>query len=104
MLRDDPLARVACEAATTTGLILVAGEITTSTWVDIPEIVRETVRKAGYTDARYGFDYRTCGVVTAIGKQSPDIDMGVSNSLETKTGVVHLSDDELERIGAGDQG
>src|SRR5690348_6820794 len=74
MLRDDPLARVACEAATTTGLILVAGEITTTTWVDIPEIVRETIKKVGYVDARYGFDYRTCGVVTAIGKQSPDID------------------------------
>ena len=106
MLRDDPLARVACEAATTTGLILVAGEITTSTWVDIPEIVRETVRKAGYTDARYGFDYRTCGVVTAIGKQSPDIDMGVSASVEYRdrlaTGA--LSDTELDAIGAGDQG
>jgi S-adenosylmethionine synthetase len=106
MLRDDPLARVACEAATTTGLILVAGEITTSTWVDIPEIVRETVRRAGYTDARYGFDYRTCGVVTAIGKQSPDIDMGVSASVEYRdrlaTGA--LSDTELDAIGAGDQG
>jgi S-adenosylmethionine synthetase len=106
MLRDDPLARVACEAATTTGLILVAGEITTSTWVDIPEIVRETVREAGYTDARYGFDYRTCGVVTAIGKQSPDIDMGVSASVEYRdrlaTGA--LSDTELDAIGAGDQG
>jgi len=106
MLRDDPLARVACEAATTTGLILVAGEITTSTWVDIPEIVRETIRKAGYTDARFGFDYRTCGVVTAIGKQSPDIDMGVSASVEYRdrlaTGA--LSDTELDAIGAGDQG
>ena len=106
MLRDDPLARVACEAATTTGLILVAGEITTSTWVDIPEIVRETIRRAGYTDARYGFDYRTCGVVTAIGKQSPDIDMGVSASVEYRdrlaTGA--LSDTELDAIGAGDQG
>jgi S-adenosylmethionine synthetase len=106
MLRDDPLARVACEAATTTGLILVAGEITTSTWVDIPEIVRETIRRAGYTDARYGFDYRTCGVVTAIGKQSPDIDMGVSASVEYRdrlaTGA--LSGTELDAIGASDQG
>ena len=106
MLRDDPLARVACEAATTTGLILVAGEITTSTWVDIPEIVRETIRKAGYTDARFGFDYRTCGVVTAIGKQSPDIAMGVSEAQEYRkrlaTGA--LSDTELDKIGAGDQG
>ena len=82
MLRDDPMARVACEAATTTGLVLVAGEITTTTYVDISAIVRETIRKVGYVDANYGFDYRTCGVTTAIGKQSPDIDRGVSASLE----------------------
>ncbi len=80
LLRDDPLARVACEAATTTGLILVAGEITTTAWADIPEIVRNTIKQVGYVDARYGFDYRTCGVVTSIGKQSPDIDRGVSSS------------------------
>jgi S-adenosylmethionine synthetase len=106
MLRDDPLARVACEAATTTGLILVAGEITTTTWVDIPEIVRDTIRKVGYVDARYGFDYRTCGVVTAIGKQSPDIDMGVSASVEFRDRLASgaLSDSELDAIGAGDQG
>ncbi|HEX9069452.1 MAG TPA: methionine adenosyltransferase [Ktedonobacterales bacterium] len=106
MLRDDPLARVACETATTTGLILVAGEITTTTWVDIPEIVRETIRKVGYVDARYGFDYRTCGVVTAIGKQSPDIDMGVSASVEFRDRLASgaLSDTELDAIGAGDQG
>src|SRR5690349_18895954 len=104
LLEQDPLARVACETATTTGLILVAGEITTTAWADIPEIVRNTIRNVGYINADYGFDYRTCGVVTSIGKQSPDIDLGVSNSLEAKGGVVHLSDDELERIGAGDQG
>jgi S-adenosylmethionine synthetase len=106
MLRDDPLSRVACEAATTTGLVLVAGEITTSTWVDIPEIVRRTIQQVGYVDARYGFDYRTCGVTTAIGKQSPDIDRGVSASVEYRDRVAsgNLSDSELDAIGAGDQG
>jgi S-adenosylmethionine synthetase len=106
MLRDDPMARVACEAATTTGLVLVAGEITTSTYVDIPAIVRETIRKVGYVDANYGFDYRTCGVTTAIGKQSPDIDRGVSASLEyrERTASGELTDAELEAVGAGDQG
>src|SRR5215469_14035968 len=76
LLAEDPLARVACEAATTTGLILVMGEITTTAWADIPQIVRDTIKGAGYVDARYGFDYRTCGVMTSIGKQSPDIDRG----------------------------
>lgn len=105
ILAQDPLARVACETATTTGLVLVAGEITTSAWVDMPAIVRKTIEQVGYVNAEYGFDYRTCGIVTSIGKQSPDIDMGVSRSLEAKDGVVkHLSDDELEQIGAGDQG
>ncbi|GAC1397977.1 MAG: methionine adenosyltransferase [Ktedonobacteraceae bacterium] len=105
ILVQDPLARVACETATTTGLILVAGEITTSAWVDMPAIVRKTIEQVGYVNADYGFDYRTCGIVTSIGKQSPDIDMGVSRSLEAKDGgVKHLSDDELEQIGAGDQG
>ncbi len=104
ILVQDPLARVACETATTTGLVLVAGEITTSAWIDMAAVVRKTIEQAGYISADYGFDYRTCGVVTAIGKQSPDIDMGVSNSLETKDGLVHLTDDELEHIGAGDQG
>ncbi len=106
LLAEDPLARVACETATTTGLILVAGEITTTAWADIPAIVRSTIEKVGYIDARYGFDYRTCGVVTSIGKQSPDIDMGVSSSVEYReraaTGA--LSDTELDEIGAGDQG
>src|SRR6266851_2905276 len=104
ILAQDPMARVACETATTTGLVLVAGEITTSAWIDMPAVVRKTIEQVGYINADYGFDYRTCGVVTSIGKQSPDIDMGVSHSLELKSGVVHLSDDELERIGAGDQG
>jgi S-adenosylmethionine synthetase len=104
ILAQDPMARVACEAATTTGLVLVAGEITTSAWIDMPAVVRKTIEQVGYINADYGFDYRTCGVVTSIGKQSADIDMGVSHSLELKSGVVHLSDDELERIGAGDQG
>jgi S-adenosylmethionine synthetase len=106
ILSDDPLARVACEAATTTGLVLVAGEITTTTWVDIPELVRDTIRRVGYVDARYGFDYRTCGVMTAIGKQSPDIDRGVSTSMEYRERLAKgaLSDAELDAIGAGDQG
>src|SRR2546421_1426831 len=101
---QDPTARVACETATTTGLVLVAGEITTSAWIDMPAIVRKTIEQVGYISADYGFDYRTCGVVTSIGKQSPDIDMGVSRSVETKSSHALLSDDELERVGAGDQG
>src|SRR5438105_13610775 len=101
---QDPTARVACETATTTGLVLVAGEITTSAWIDMPAIVRKTIEQVGYINADYGFDYRTCGVVTSIGKQSPDIDMDLSRSLDTKSSTALLSDDELERIGAGDQG
>src|SRR5215469_15730263 len=104
IIAQDPTARVACETATTTGLVLVAGEITTSAWIDMPAVVRKTIEQVGYINADYGFDYRTCGVVTSIGKQSPDIDMGVSRSWETKGGVVQLSEDELEQIGAGDQG
>ncbi len=104
ILTQDPLARVACETATTTGLVLVAGEISTSAWVDMPAVVRKTVEQVGYINADYGFDYRTCGVTTSIGKQSPDIDMGVSRSLEAKGERVLLHDDELEQIGAGDQG
>ncbi len=104
IISQDPTARVACEAATTTGLVLVAGEITTSAWIDIPAVVRKTIEQVGYINADYGFDYRTCGIVTSIGKQSPDIDMGVSRSVEAKGLNVLLSDDELERVGAGDQG
>src|SRR2546426_10178054 len=103
ILTRGPLARVACETATTTGLVLVAGEITTSAWVDMPAVVRSTIEQVGYINADYGFDYRTCGVVTSIGKQSSDIDMGVSRSREVKDGVVHLSADQLELIAAGDQ-
>ncbi len=103
ILAQDPGARVACETATTTGLVLVAGEITTSAWIDMQAIVRKTIEQVGYINADYGFDYRTCGVVTSIGKQSPDIDLGVSHSIETK-GTAFLTDDELERVGAGDQG
>jgi S-adenosylmethionine synthetase len=103
ILSQDTTARVACETATTTGLVLVAGEITTSAWIDMAAIVRKTIEQVGYINADYGFDYRTCGVVTSIGKQSPDIDMGVSHSMETK-GTAFLTDDELERVGAGDQG
>jgi S-adenosylmethionine synthetase len=104
IIAQDPMARVACEAATTTGLVLVAGEITTSAWIDIPAVVRKTIEQVGYINAEYGFDYRTCGVATSIGTQSPDIDMGVSRSAEAKSGDLLLSDDELERVGAGDQG
>ena len=104
ILAQDPLARVACETATTTGLVLVAGEITTSAWIDMPAVVRKTIEQVGYISADYGFDYRTCGVVTSIGKQSPDIDLGVSRSVEVKSGTTMLTDDELEQIGAGDQG
>src|SRR5438045_9362440 len=96
ILVQDPLARVACEAATTTGLVLVAGEITTSAWIDMPAVVRKTIEQVGYINADYGFDYRTCGIVTSIGKQSPDIDMGVRRSLESKGGVTLLSDREFE--------
>lgn len=105
ILAQDPLARVACEAATTTGLVLVAGEISTSAWVDIPAVVRKTIEQVGYINADYGFDYHTCGIVTSIGKQSPDIDLGVSRALEARTdGVARLSENDLDRIGAGDQG
>ena len=105
ILSQDPLARVACETATTTGLVLVAGEITTEAWIDMAAVVRKTIEQVGYINADYGFDYRTCGVVTSIGKQSPDIDMGVSQSAETKDAPMHLSDDELQVLVArrGDQ-
>jgi S-adenosylmethionine synthetase len=92
--------RVACETMTTTGLIVVAGEIRTRAYVDIPTIVRDTVRDIGYTRAKYGFDYETCGVITAIHEQSADIAMGVDEAYETK----HGDTDPLDRIGAGDQG
>jgi S-adenosylmethionine synthetase len=102
ILEKDPNARVACETSVTTGLVLVSGEITTSTYVDIPKIVRDTVREIGYTRAKYGFDADTCAVLTSIDEQSPDIAMGVDKALEAREG--QMSDEEIEAIGAGDQG
>jgi S-adenosylmethionine synthetase len=102
IIAQDPDARVACECATTTGLIVVMGEITTSAQVDIAQIARETIRDIGYTRAKYGFDYETCGVIVSIKEQSADIALGVDKALEAKTG--EMSDAEIEAIGAGDQG
>lgn len=102
ILTDDPDARVACETATTTGLIAIMGEITTSTYVDIAQVARKTIEEIGYTRAKYGFDYETCGVIVSIKEQSPDIAMGVDQALEAKTG--EMSEAEIEAIGAGDQG
>ncbi len=102
IIAQDPDARVACEAATTTGLVVVIGEITTTAVVDIPSIVRETIRQIGYTSSEYGFDADTCGVVVSIKEQSGDIAMGVDKALEAKRG--EMSDEEIEAIGAGDQG
>ncbi|KUO73227.1 MAG: S-adenosylmethionine synthetase [Desulfosporosinus sp. BRH_c37] len=98
----DPNARVACETTVTTGLVLVCGEITTTCYVDIPHVVRETIRAVGYTRAKYGFDADTCAVLTSIGEQSADIALGVNRSLEAKTG--EMTDSDIEAIGAGDQG
>lgn len=98
----DPDARVACETSVTTGLVLVSGEITTNCYVDIPHIVRNTIREIGYTRAKFGFDADTCAVLTSIGEQSADIALGVDKALEAKTG--EMSDDEIDAIGAGDQG
>lgn len=102
ILKDDPNARVACETAVNTGFVLVTGEITTTTYVDIPKVVRETVKEIGYTRAKYGFDADTCAVLTSIDEQSPDIAMGVNEALEKREG--RMTDEEIEAIGAGDQG
>ncbi|MCY8978426.1 methionine adenosyltransferase [Bacillus halotolerans] len=102
ILKKDPNARVACETSVTTGLVLVSGEITTSTYVDIPKTVRETIKEIGYTRAKYGFDAETCAVLTSIDEQSADIAMGVDQALEAREGT--MSDEEIEAIGAGDQG
>lgn len=102
IIDKDPYARVACETTTTTGLVLVAGEITTSTYVDIPHLVRETIRDIGYTRAKYGFDCDTCAVLTSIDEQSPDIAMGVNKALEAKEG--NMTEEAIEAVGAGDQG
>ena len=96
------MARVACETSVTTGLVLVFGEITTSSYVDIQKVVRETIREIGYNRAKYGFDADTCAVLTAIDEQSVDIAMGVDQALEARTGI--MTDEQIEAIGAGDQG
>ncbi len=102
LLEQDPMSRVACETAITTGLVLVMGEITTKAQIDIQSIVRETIREIGYDRAKYGFDCDTCGVITALDKQSADIAMGVDKALEAKEHL--MSDAEIDAIGAGDQG
>ena len=101
ILAEDAMGRVACETLVTTGLVVVAGEITTKGYVDIPSVVREAVTEVGYTDANYGIDGANCGVITAIQGQSPDIAMGVDDALEHRTGQAH---DALDALGAGDQG
>jgi S-adenosylmethionine synthetase len=100
VLKDDPMGRVACETLITTGLVVVAGEITTDTYVDIPRLVRERIREIGYTRAQFGFDADTCGVIVALDEQSPDIAQGVDASFE----VQHGDQDPLDQVGAGDQG
>lgn len=102
ILTHDPMGRVACEASATTGLVLVMGEITTSCYVDIQKIVRETIEEIGYTRAKFGFDAETCGVITSINEQSTDIALGVDKALEAKKGEMHEND--IAAIGAGDQG
>lgn len=102
ILAKDPMARVACETSVTTGLVLVFGEITTASYVDIQKVVRETIREIGYDRAKYGFDADTCAVLTAIDEQSADIAMGVDQALEARTG--DMTDEQIEAIGAGDQG
>lgn len=102
LIEQDPMSRVACETSTTTGLVLVMGEITTNAYVDIQRLVRDTVREIGYTRGKFGFDADTCGVLTAIDEQSTDIAMGVDKALEAKENK--MSEEELDAIGAGDQG
>jgi S-adenosylmethionine synthetase len=101
VLRDDPTGRVACETLVNTGLVVVSGEITTDTYVDIQDIARQTIKRIGYTDAAYGFDFHTCAVINAIDKQSPDIAQGVDKAYEAR---IAGDDDELDVAGAGDQG
>ena len=102
LMEQDPMSRVACETCTTTGLVMVMGEITTNAYVDIQKIVRDTVREIGYTRGKYGFDADTCGVITAIYEQSADIALGVDKALEAKENK--MSEEEIAAIGAGDQG
>ena len=100
IMKEDPYGRVACETAVTTGLVVVLGEITTDCYVEVPQTVREVVKNIGYTNPEYGFDDKSCGVLVSLNSQSTDIAMGVDKSLETKT----VSSDDLDKIGAGDQG
>ena len=102
LMEQDPMSRVACETCTTTGIVMVMGEITTNAYVDIQKIVRDTIREVGYTRGKYGFDADTCGVITAIDEQSSDIAMGVDKALEARER--DMSEEELDAIGAGDQG
>ncbi len=102
LMEQDPMSRVACETATTTGMVLVMGEITTNAYIDIQKIVRDTIKEIGYTRGKYGFDADTCGVITAIDEQSTDIAMGVDKALEAKEHT--MSEEEIDAIGAGDQG
>ncbi len=102
LMEQDPNSRVACETCTTTGLVMVMGEITTSAYVDIPRIVRDTVAQIGYTKSEYGFDAKTCGVLVSLDEQSVDIALGVNEALESKEHT--MSESELDAIGAGDQG
>lgn len=102
LMRQDPMSRVACETSITTGLVLVMGEITTKGYVDIQKIVRNTIREIGYDRAKYGFDCDTCGVITALDEQSEDIALGVDKALEAKENK--MSDEDIDAIGAGDQG
>ena len=99
---DDPQARVACECSVTTGLVLVMGEITTNTYVDLNTLVRDVILDIGYTRAKYGFDGETCGVIVSIKEQSADIALGVDKALEAKSG--EMTEEEIEATGAGDQG
>ncbi len=101
ILKDDPNARVACETTVTTGMAFIAGEISTTTYVDIPKVVRETIKEIGYTRAKYGYDYETMAILTAIDEQSPDIAQGVDKALEYRD---KDSEEEIEEQGAGDQG
>lgn len=102
IMAQDPQARVACETFLTTGMAMIAGEISTKCYVDMPKIVRETIKEIGYANSEHGFDYKTCAVLTAIDEQSGDIAMGVDEALEAKEGL--MSDDDIAAIGAGDQG
>jgi len=102
IIKDDPPARVACETLVTTGLVIVSGEITTETYVDIPWVVRQTIKEIGYTRAKFGFDYETCAVLTSIDEQSKDIALGVEHSAEERNST--FEEDEFDRQGAGDQG